>query len=422
MKIEHLNEKSESTTAIMIALASNILISIIKFIGYFITSSPSMLAESMHSVADSVNQILLLFGVRYTSIVSTRTHPWGTGSKQYLFNMFSAIGVFIVGCLVTIIHSIYNLFNLKRNDFNESSLTVAIIILFISLIIESFSFYKALSFTFKKMKRQNKSFLNYLKTTDDSSIVAILLEDGVAVLGVIIALIGLFFSRVYDSAIPDIISAMIIGIILGTISFFLFKNNLSFILGKSTDSERELAIRKFISNINSVDHVVDLKTEILGPNRIHLAVEMDLDNSALIDVKQIRKDAQLIRTEPSKLYEVLVDTWMRGARTVARELNSIDYLVKSNFKEVEITHFEVIGGEHIEKFELLQVINTDSGKEFNHIDMIKVKGKITSEKILKSLLDLNLINERDEYVVNIDLEDGIIDIYTQDNHIFQLRD
>lgn len=421
MKNEHLNDKKESTTAILIALVANLLISIIKFIGYFISASPSMLAEAIHSVADSFNQILLFMGVRYASIVPTKTHPWGTGSRQYLFNLFSAVGVFIIGCVVTISHAVHELMN-PTPSINERALTVAIIILCISLLVEGYSFYKAISITLKKVKRSNRSFLDYIRTTDDSSLVAILLEDGVAVFGVLIALLGIGFSKYYDSSIPDAVAAIMIGTILGVISVFLFKNNLAFILGKATDRQKELEIREFISGFNSVDHVVDLKTEILGPNRIHLVVEIDLDNSALIDVKQIRKDAQVVRQDPTKLYETLVDTWMRGARTVARELNSIDQQVKEKFKEVEIAHFEVLGGEHIEKFELLQVVMKDDDKEFNHIDMIKIKGTITTEKVLKSLMDINLIEENRDYVVNIDLDEGFIDVYLNDNHIYQLRD
>lgn len=418
---DKIRDQIESKNAILTALVANVCISVIKFAGYFFTMSPSMLAESLHSVADSFNQILLFLGVRSTLGTTSKMHPWGTGSKQYLFNLFSAVGVFIVGCVVTIAHALHELMN-PTHSINEQALSIAIVILLISLVVEGYSFYKALKASLRKMIKSKKKFFDYIRTTDDSSLVAILLEDGVAVFGVIIALIGLGFSKLYDSSVPDAIAAMIIGSILGVISFFLFKNNLAFILGKATDQDKEMEIRNFISDLNSVDHVVDLKSEVLGPNRIHLAVELDLDNSAMIDVKQIKKDAKIIKEDPTKLYEILVDTWVRGGRAVARELNSIDQKVKTQFKEVEITHFEVIGGDHIFKFELLEVANKLLGKEFNHLGMIKLKGKVTSDKVLKSLLDINLIEENTDYIVNIDLEEGIIDVYLDQEHIYQLRD
>lgn len=421
MKTELHKEKSESTKAIIIALTANVLISIIKLFGYFISKSPSMLAESLHSIADSFNQLLLFFGIRYANIIPTKEHPWGTGSKQYLFNLFSAIGVFIVGFCLTIYNAINEL--IAPKPFSEKGLSLSILILVISLLIEGYSFKKAVNAVILKMKRSGRNFYEYLKTTDDSSLLAILLEDGVAVFGVIIALIGLGLSKYYDSSVPDAISAIIIGSILGMISVFLFKNNLAFILGKSTDEKKQQEIKEYLTSFKSVDHVVDLKTEVLGPNRIHLIAELDINNSSLIDKRQIKKDAELIKKDPSKIYEVLIDTWMRGGRIIARELSDIDHKLKTKFREIEITHFEVIGGEHIEIFEVLKNVEVyvNNPKDLVHVGMIKVKGKITKEKILKSLIDENFIEELNDYVVNFEENNEEIDIYLKNELLIQLR-
>jgi len=414
-----ITEKKESTQAILTALVSNLLISILKTGGYLVSLSPSMLAEALHSFADTFNQFLLFLGIRYTTIVPSKTHPWGTGIRQYLFNLFSAIGVFIVGGLVTIIHAVKELSEPDRT-IDSKTVWIALAVLLISLIVEGYSFFKALEATLNKMRREDKRFLEFVKTTDDSSLIAVLLEDAVAVFGVFIALIGLGLSQMLNSNLPDIISAFVIGTMLSVISIFLFKNNLSFILGKSTDSEREAEIREFIESMKSVDKVLDLKTEILGPNRVYLAVELNLDNSALVDAEQIRRDSRIVKKQEARLYETLVDTWMRGARSVARELNRIDELVKKKFPEIENTHFEVSGGEHLSQLELLEVILSNGTVQYNHIDMIKINGKITPDKILKALLDLNLIEENEVYTVKQDVK--VFNVYKKKKLLFQLRD
>lgn len=412
------SEKKESTQAILTALVSNLIISILKFLGYFLSLSPSMLAEALHSIADTVNQFLLFLGIRYTTIVPSKTHPWGTGIRQYLFNLFSAIGVFVVGGVITIGHAIHELSEPDRS-IDSKSVWIALGILVISLIIEGYSFLKALEATLNKMRREGKNFLDFIKTSDDSSLTAVLLEDAVAVVGVIIALIGLGLSQIFKTNLPDIISAFVIGSMLSLISLFLFKNNLSFILGKSTDLEKEAEIRDFIESMKSVDKVVDLKTEILGPNRVYLAVEINLDNSALVDAEQIRKDSRIVKKQESRLYETLVDTWMRGARSVARELNRIDMEVKKKFPEIENTHFEVSGGEHIWQLELLEVVNHEGLSQYNHIDMVKISGKISADKILKVLIDLSLIKEDEIYTVKF--EKDTYNVFKKKKLLFQLR-
>jgi zinc transporter 9 len=416
-----MSQSNESLKTVVTALIANLLISIIKLIGYYVSFSPSMLAESLHSLADCFNQALLFLGIRYTSIVPTKAHPWGTGSRQYLFNLFSALGVFFIGCVITIYHAIQELMH-STHSINERALTISIVILLISFLVEGYSFLQALKITLKKVRHSEKGFIEYIKTSDDSSLIAILLEDGVAIIGVAIALVGVCMSRYFDSNIPDSIAALMIGSLLGGISIFLFKNNVAFLMGKSTDKDRELEIREFLTQMKSIDHVIDLKTEVLGPNRIHLVAEIDMDNSSLIDRRLIKKEAKEIQDDPSMLYENLVDMWMRGGRSIARELNEIDKKIKSKFPEIEIAHFEVNGGEHIENFELLKVENKKGEIELNHIGMVKFKGKITKEKVRKSLIDLNLLDEDTENTITIDLTYSLIKVFSGEHQIFEFRD
>lgn len=120
--------------SVSIALLSNLFVTIIKFIGYFLSMSPSMLSEAIHSAADTGNQAFLWIGERSSSLESSKTHPWGKGEVQFLFNFMSAIGIFVLGCVFSVYHSFQALINTSPIA-SHSIFIISVIILIVSFLV-----------------------------------------------------------------------------------------------------------------------------------------------------------------------------------------------------------------------------------------------------------------------------------------------
>lgn len=324
-----------SLGTIMAALMGNFFVMILKFIGYGITSSPSMLAESLHSFGDVMNQALLYAGVQRSKRKATKEHPHGLGPIQYLFNFMSAIGVFTLGCVVTIWHAISD----YANPAPISNWWIlSVIILTISFFVEGYTCLVA----FREVSKQKGSqkLLKYLRTTDDSALVAVLLEDTAAVLGIILALTGIIMTKVTGNHIFDVGAAVIIGAMMGFIAWFLGMTNAKLLIGKAIPAEREKEYKKFIQSLSTVSKVSELRTEVLGPKRVYLSFKADLHATFFINLEHLADSAEELKNGESPM-KVLMEVSDRAVRSTAREIVQIEKLIKEQFPEVAIIDLEL---------------------------------------------------------------------------------
>lgn len=218
-------QQANSLRTILTALVGNFFVTILKFIGWLVTSSPSMLAEALHSFADVMNQGLLFAGIHNSKRKATPEHPWGMGPIQYLFNLLSAIGVFTLGCVLTIWHAIHDYFNPTPIS---SWWWLSICILAVAFVVEGYTCIVALKEIYARKGR--KKFLTYLKNTDDPALIAVLLEDGAAMLGIFLAMTGVIVSKVTANPLADVVAAVVIGLMMGGIAWFLGITNAKLLL------------------------------------------------------------------------------------------------------------------------------------------------------------------------------------------------
>ena len=327
-------KKGGSAQAIIKALLGNSFVTLFKFVGWMITGSPSMLAEGLHSCADVFNQSLLFIGIKRSKEVSI-DHPWGMGPVQYLFNLLSAVGVFTLGCVVTIWHAIHD----YHNPSPESKLWwVSLIILAIAFIVEGYTCYVAFKEVYARKGRKKLS--NFLRQTDDPALIAILLEDSAAMLGIVIAATGIVTSKLTGSHLPDIISAILIGLMMGAIAYFLGMLNAKLLIGKSIPVEKEEDYREFITKIKSVEKITDLKTEVLGPNRVYLSFKAELHTTFIINIEHLHDAAEEIK-DGGQPIKILLEASDRAVRSTAREIANIEKLIKKEFPEISIIDLEL---------------------------------------------------------------------------------
>ena len=268
----------ESKKAIYYALAANFGIAVAKGIAAFITLSGSMLAETIHSIADCINQVLLLVGMKRAQLPPDENHPLGYGKDAYFWSFVVAMMLFSVGGLFSIYEGVHKLH--VHEPINQA--WIALTVLGVSIILEMSSLLGALSQV--KIIRKDKSFLSWLKTTRSAELVVVLGEDLAAVLGLIIAFVFVLLAHMLQMPIFDAIGSICIGVILLIVSFFLIIRMKALLIGKSADPEVQAVINDQIASDPNIEEVLHSITIQVGPYimlaaKIRMKAGLDINNA-----------------------------------------------------------------------------------------------------------------------------------------------
>ncbi len=266
--------------AIFASLAANIGVGISKFIAFAITGSSAMLAEGIHSVADSSNQILLLLGDRQAKRAPDQAHPFGYGRTHFLYAFIVAIVLFSLGG----IFAIYEGYEKIHNPHPVESPIVAYVVLAVAMVLEGFALRTAMKEA-SEFKPKNQNWWQFLRSTKSINHVVLTLEDTAALIGLSFAAIGITLSLVTDNPIWDGIGTLFIGALLVVVATILFIEVKSLLIGEAVDAATERKMLQIILGVDDVDHVVDFKTLYTGPNEIFIAMKVTVgaeDNAASV--------------------------------------------------------------------------------------------------------------------------------------------
>ena len=295
---------SGSTRAILAALAANAGIAVAKFVGYAITGSSSMLAEAVHSVADTSNQALLLLGQRRAQKEATELHQFGYGRARFFYSFVVALVLFSLGA----VFALYEGYQKIVEPHPLTSPAVAIVILVLAIGLESYSFRTAM--VESRPLKGTGSWWAFIRRSRNPELPVVLLEDTGALLGLVLALLGVGLTIVTGNPVWDGIGTAAIGVLLGVIAVILMIEMHSLLIGESATGEELIAIQAALENTAHVDRVIHLRTQYLGPEemlvgaKIALASTNDLATvAAAIDaaeaaVRAAVPTAQIIYLEP----------------------------------------------------------------------------------------------------------------------------
>lgn len=324
-------------TAVLTAVLGNSIVTILKFVAWLVSLSPSMLAEAIHSMADTLNQVLLFVGIRHAEGKPTKIYPFGKGRARYIWNLVSAMGIFFVGFGFTTYHGVSTFIEAHPTDHvSESWWPIAVLI--ISAIIEGYTLIVA--FRAVNTQRGERAFWDYVRHGDDPTGVAVLMEDAIAVTGVFTAFIGYFLSKELNSPYPDAICSIIIGCLLGVMAVMLAVSNGRILMGVSASDDEETAIRDWLTAYPSVERVVSMKTAVLAPGSLRVAMEIEFHGGILISRDQIERDSERIRDGEDPTY-ILYETAERMVRVVGREINKLEAALIEEFPQVHLVDLEV---------------------------------------------------------------------------------
>ncbi|MFW0792227.1 cation diffusion facilitator family transporter [Gordonia sp. CPCC 205515] len=258
-----------SKRAIVAALTANAGIAVAKFVGFLITGSSSMLAESVHSVADTSNQGLLLFGQNRAARKADRLHPFGYGRSRYFYSFVVALVIFSLGSLFALYEGVEKIRH--AHDHGLESPMVAVIILLIAMALEGYSF--ATAYRESKPLKGNASWWRFIRNTRSPELPVVLLEDTGALIGLVLALGGVGLTMLTGDAIWDGIGTVCIGVLLGVIAIILIVEMQSLLIGEgATDAEEQALLRALESD--GVDRVIHMKTQYLGPEELLVAAKI----------------------------------------------------------------------------------------------------------------------------------------------------
>ncbi|MDY0362715.1 MAG: cation diffusion facilitator family transporter [Desulforegulaceae bacterium] len=249
----------ESTRAILYALGANLGIAAAKGTAAVITKSGSMLAETIHSLADCTNQVLLLVGMKRSTMAADENHPLGYGKVVYFWSFIVAMLLFSMGGLFSIYEGIHKL----HSPEPVKMVWVALLVLGFSIVLECFSLYGALV-EIKKVRKQKK-FFQWIKNTRNSELLVVLGEDSAAVLGLVTAFVFLMLAYIFDNPVFDAAGSISIGVILIFVSFFLIIRMKKLLIGSSADPEIKEELTKIILENKYVEEVYHLITIQVGP-------------------------------------------------------------------------------------------------------------------------------------------------------------
>ena len=250
------------------ALSANGAIAITKLIAAAVSGSTAMLAEGIHSVADTGNQLLLLLGMRRSKKPPDEDHPFGHGMERFFWTFVVALTLFSVGGLVSITRGISGL----RHQEETPGLWLGVIVLVLAAIFEGSALRIALK-TFNR-DRGRRSFYAGLRRAKDPETLTVVFEDTAALSGIAAAILGLVLAHVFDDSRWDAGAAIVIGLILVVVAFALARESRDLLLGESAAPERRRAIRAAIEDCEAVDEIRDLLTMHVGPEEILVNVEI----------------------------------------------------------------------------------------------------------------------------------------------------
>ena len=276
-----------SSKTVFLAFSVNFFIAGVKTVIAVITSSSAMFSEAVHSYVDSGNQFILWFGIKQSKKPNKLIYPLGRGKEEYFWTLVVAVLIFTIGGLVSLEHGIEALSHPKE----LKNLFISIVVLSMSIILELYVLYKAVRELRSKSKTDTTSVFKLLKESTDGPLIAIVVEDFAATLGLGIALIGSILANVTSNPVYDAASSILIGILLMVSGLFLGYEMKHLITGETVNTKTKDKIYNTIEQNDMIKNIESLKIISIGANKYLVLCTLDyLDTAQDSDVVNVNSE------------------------------------------------------------------------------------------------------------------------------------
>jgi cation diffusion facilitator family transporter len=307
---------SESKITVLVALAANLLIAVAKLVGGLVSGSSSMLAEAAHSVADTINQVFLLTSIKVAARPPDPVHPFGYGKARFFWSLLAAVGIFVAGALFSVYEGVHTLIH----GSEAGGLLVPYVVLGVAFVAEGGSWLRALGQVRREAAAARRPVLRYALDSKDPTLKTVLSEDTAAVLGLVLAAVGIGLHKLTGDAWWDGAAAIAIGILLAVVAVLLGRDSRDLLIGEAADPELVLDVYRRLSEAPEIIDVVELLTMHLGPETVLVAARIDFgDELTASNVEDFsgRMDAELTAAWPV-LKQVFLDPTRADPELAAR--------------------------------------------------------------------------------------------------------
>jgi cation diffusion facilitator family transporter len=265
-------EKSESLFVVWAALIGNLLIAITKFVAAFFTGSSAMLSEAIHSLVDTSNEVLLLYGTHRARRPADRSHPFGHGRELYFWSFIVALLIFAIGAGVSGYEGVTHILHPEAIE----NATANYVVIGLSLVFEGISW--VISLRGFNREKGDLGYFEAISKSKDPTNFTVLIEDSVALLGLLIALAGISAAQWLDMPQLDGVASIAIGVLLAGTAAFLARESMNLLIGESAPPELNAAVLAVVAADPAITHANGLVTTQLGPDQVIVMLSADFED------------------------------------------------------------------------------------------------------------------------------------------------
>jgi cation diffusion facilitator family transporter len=287
----------QSNRTVALALAANLGTAVAKLIAALGTRSGALLAEAIHAFADSGNEVLLLVAERSSRLPPDEQHPLGHGRAAYFWALVASLGVFAVGSLLSVRQGITSLIHPEHT----THFVAAYVVLGISFALDSVSFVQAHGQLDEEARAMQRGFLEHLDATSDPISRAVFAEDASALVGNVVAFVGILLHQLTGSPVPEGIAAIVIGVLLGLVAYQLAARNADTLIGGQVSPVTRARVAEVIAAKRGVVRINELLVTFLGPRRVWVVARVAIDDAltgAEVQTLARETEAELMRDSP----------------------------------------------------------------------------------------------------------------------------
>ena len=296
---------SESMFTVLVALAANAGIGVAKLFAGLLSGSSALLSEAAHSAGDTCTELLLITALRRSERPADRVHPFGFGKERYFWSLIAAVAIFVSGAAFSVWEGVRTIVGgneqLRHAWVNYAVLSVA-------FVLEGTSFVRAARHTREEADQRRRSATSYIRDPDDPTIKSVVLEDFAALIGIVIATVGVALHQLTGNSVWDGIASLMIGGLLVVAAFLLAQTCKDLLIGKQADPRLVRAIERTLEEQTEIIDVVDIVTMMVGTDRILVGARVDFADeysSAQLEEASVRIDG-LLRDRYAALDEIFI--------------------------------------------------------------------------------------------------------------------
>ncbi len=328
-----------SSRAVYTAIGGNTLVMVAKFVAFALTGSGAMLSEGIHSLADVGNQCLLALGIRTSARTADEAHPYGYAREQFIWALISAVGIFFLGCGVTVYHGVHSLLHPEPLE----NLGVAMGVLIFSALVEGGTLLIAARSVYTQARHSGMGLRQYVLRGPDPMGVAVLLEDGAAVTGVLLAMAAIGLAQITGDPVWDGIASIAIGLLLGAVAIFLIYKNRKNLLIPSAPPEARAKAVAVLESDPIVESVTDIKATVIGADSLRFKAEVTFDGRAVARRHLEGQDLEAVLARihsPEDLYAYLMRFGDELLDALGDEIDRLEGKVQSAVPKVRHVDLE----------------------------------------------------------------------------------